>query len=61
MRKAGLTSKDLIGGQHACSYVLPLHGLVKDLTGLRHREGGTFKCQWWEQLTGRTFNDGTMY
>ena len=62
MWNTGLTSKDLIGGQHACSYVSPSHGFLKDLTGLRHR-GGTFKamCLWWEQLTGRTIDEGTMY
>ena len=63
MRKADPTSKDLIGGKHACSYVSPSRGLLKDLTGLRQREGGTFKdmCQWWEQLTGRTIDERTMY
>ena len=63
MRNAGLTSKDFIGGQHACSYFSPSHSLLKDLTGLRHKEGGTFKdmCLWWVQRTGRTIDVGTMY
>ena len=44
-------------------YFSPSHGLLRDLTGLRHKEGGTFKdvCLWWVQLTGRTIDVGTMY
>ena len=63
MRNTGLTSKNLTGGQCACSYISPSHGFLKDLTGLRHRGGGTFKdmCLWCEQLTGRTIDEGTMY